>query len=539
MAALEDFSVSMDSEEDGWYDEDDDEEDDESNELIGPVKCLFCDSIQSSASLLFDHCQDKHDFSISHVCRLWNLDSISYIKMINFIRLKKPSGNNLCNRNIEQQPPWYSDDFMKPVDPEDLLLQYDIESLNMEDKSTQPNGQPLKSDIISVNGGDKEKITLSISEYHELLNKIQVSESRAIMAESDLQTALEDMNKLRSAAQKLMLAEPSVPVGPPSVQNLQQDEDESYFDSYSHFGIHHQMLQDKVRTESYRDFMLENRDYFKDKIVLDVGCGTGILSMFAAKAGASHVIGVDQSEIIYQAMDIVRENGLHDKITLLKGRLEDVDLPYEKVDIIISEWMGYFLLFESMLDTVLVARDRYLKPGGMVFPDICTISLAAIADQKLYDKDVNFWDDVYGFKMSCLRTEVIKESCVDVIDNKTVITDPCVIKELDISVCKISDLQFNTPFSLHVKRDGDITAIIGYFNIYFRKGLTKPIEFSTGPESTPTHWKQTVFLLPKPLPVVKGEKLDGMISCKKNRKDPRSLVISLTYNGLKHCYIME
>ena len=42
------------------------------------------------------------------------------------------------------------------------------------------------------------------------------------------------------------------------------------------------------------------------KVVLDVGCGTGILSMFAAKAGASHVIGIDQSEIIYQAMDIVR-----------------------------------------------------------------------------------------------------------------------------------------------------------------------------------------------------------------------------------------
>ena len=42
------------------------------------------------------------------------------------------------------------------------------------------------------------------------------------------------------------------------------------------------------------------------KVVLDIGCGTGILSMFAAKAGAKHVIGIDQSEIIYQAMDIVR-----------------------------------------------------------------------------------------------------------------------------------------------------------------------------------------------------------------------------------------
>lgn len=52
--------------------------------------------------------------------------------------------------------------------------------------------------------------------------------------------------------------------------------------------------------------MYQNPTLFKDKVVLDVGCGTGILSMFAARAGARKVIGVDQSEIVYQAMDIVR-----------------------------------------------------------------------------------------------------------------------------------------------------------------------------------------------------------------------------------------
>jgi len=53
---------------------------------------------------------------------------------------------------------------------------------------------------------------------------------------------------------------------------------------------------------------------------------------------------------------------------LLKGRLETLKIP-EKVDIIVSEWMGYFLLYESMFDSVIYARDNYLKPGGMLFPD--------------------------------------------------------------------------------------------------------------------------------------------------------------------------
>ena len=63
------------------------------------------------------------------------------------------------------------------------------------------------------------------------------------------------------------------------------------------------------------------------------------------------------------------KNGLTDKITIIQGLIEEVELPVEKVDIIISEWMGYFLLYESMLDCVLDARDKYLAPGGLLFPD--------------------------------------------------------------------------------------------------------------------------------------------------------------------------
>ena len=109
---------------------------------------------------------------------------------------------------------------------------------------------------------------------------------------------------------------------------------------------------------------------------------------FAVKAGAKHVIGVDMSSIIEKAREIVAANGMSNKITLLQGKMEEVTLPFHKVDIIISEWMGYFLLYESMLDTVLYARDTYLVPDGKIFPDKATIFLAGIEDGEYKDEKI-------------------------------------------------------------------------------------------------------------------------------------------------------
>ena len=91
-----------------------------------------------------------------------------------------------------------------------------------------------------------------------------------------------------------------------------------YFDSYSHFCIHEEMLKDEFRIKSYMNSMLQNKHIFKGKAVLDVGCGTGVLSMIAAKAGTSRVYGVECSGIIEQT-EI--NNGYDDRITLVKGKV--------------------------------------------------------------------------------------------------------------------------------------------------------------------------------------------------------------------------
>ena len=195
-----------------------------------------------------------------------------------------------------------------------------------------------------------------------------------------------------------------------------------YFDSYSHHGIHEEMLKDEVRTRTYQMAILNNKHLFENKIILDVGCGTGILSMFAVQAGAKHVYAVDCSSIINSAKRIVTDNNMSDKITLIQGKMEEIELPIpsQSVDIIISEWMGYFLLYESMLNTVLYARDKWLKPNGegIVFPDKAVMYLCGCEDEQMKYERIDFWENVYGFNMSALKEVALKEPVVDIVDPK-------------------------------------------------------------------------------------------------------------------------
>ncbi|KAG5975172.1 type I protein arginine N-methyltransferase Rmt1 [Claviceps cyperi] len=305
--------------------------------------------------------------------------------------------------------------------------------------------------------------------------------------------------------------------------------EQHYFKSYDHHGIHEEMLKDEVRTRSYMNAIIQNKHLFKDKVVLDVGCGTAILSMFAAKAGAKHVIGVDMSSIIFKAREIVKINGLSDKITLIQGKMEEIELPFPKVDIIISEWMGYFLLYESMLDTVLYARDKYLEKDGLIFPDKATIFFAGIEDGDYKEEKIGFWDNVYGFDYTPLKHTALSEPLVDTVDLNTTVTDPTPVLTLDLYTCTVADLAFATPFKLSIKRDDFIHALVAWFDIDFT-ACHKPIRFSTGPHTKYTHWKQTVFYLKDVLTVQSGEEVSCHLEVKPNAKNRRDLDIDIQYD---------
>lgn len=310
-----------------------------------------------------------------------------------------------------------------------------------------------------------------------------------------------------------------------------------YFDSYSHYSIHEEMLKDETRTLTYRRAIQMNEHLFKDKIVMDVGCGTGILSLFAASAGAKKVLAIDCSSIADSATKIVEENKMSHIITVLKIKIEDLkELPdnLKHVDIIISEWMGYCLFYESMLDSVLYARDRWLvKEGGLIFPDKAKLYFTAIEDRSYKEKKINFWDNVYGYKMSCIKDVSIAEPLVDNVGPKQIVSTNVVVKEINLHKVKVEDLTFNTKFKLEITRDDYVHAFMTWFDIEFTHCHT-PTGFSTAPDTKRfTHWKQTVFYFPDELIVQKGDEIGGVFKMKPNRSNKRDLDIQIEveYHG--------
>lgn len=221
-----------------------------------------------------------------------------------------------------------------------------------------------------------------------------------------------------------------------------EEDQPGYFDSYEDLEVHELMLCDKPRQEAYKTAILSNKLLFQGKTVLDVGSGTGILSIFCAQAGAKRVFAVEASNLAKLSEEIVKENGFENVISVHQCRVEDFQLPEDvpKVDIIVSEWMGFYLLHEGMLDSVLSARDRFLAADGSMFPESASIILAPCTLPSHFEH----WDDVNGVKMQSfarqLRLKKSEKPEVVVLKQENLLHEGEVMTWLDLKDVTIGDL---------------------------------------------------------------------------------------------------
>jgi protein arginine N-methyltransferase 6 len=173
-----------------------------------------------------------------------------------------------------------------------------------------------------------------------------------------------------------------------------------------------------------------------------------------------------------------------------------------KVDIIVSEWMGFYLVHESMLDSVLVARDKHLKQeSGFMLPSHASIWAAPCSLEDLKHTTIDYWRSVYGFDMSPLAQESIKRSKPEImiISPDQLLAQPVCVANFDLNNVTIEDLSsIDKRHFVSATRPGSFHGLAIWFETPFSpnvEGWAHPQVLSTSPSSNPTHWKQTIIPL--------------------------------------------
>jgi protein arginine N-methyltransferase 1 len=337
----------------------------------------------------------------------------------------------------------------------------------------------------------------------------------------------------------------------------------NYFCTYGYLYHQKDMLEDQNRMTAYHDAVRLNPDCFKDKVVLDVGTGSGVLAMWAAQAGAKKVYAVEATHMAAQARKIVAANGLSDVVEVIQCKVEELELP-EKVDVIISEWMGYFLLRESMFDSVLGARDKWMKPGGAMFPSHAKMYLSAIKTQKGGQKhqelqeSLHVWDDFvanthenYGIDLSCMNGEYEDEqkdhylntsAWVDIKPQQKV-SNVFTLASFDLNKCTMADISVlrELDFKLTLYPGGGppgsearAGAFAGWFDVTFAGSEENPceniVELTTAPDANgATHWGQQAFYMYPEISASDGAVISGKFDMLRRKENQRLYSVRISW----------
>jgi len=310
-----------------------------------------------------------------------------------------------------------------------------------------------------------------------------------------------------------------------------------YFQFYALLSQQQNMMQDYIRTATYQKAILDNSIDFENKVILDVGAGSGILSFFAVQAGAAKVYAIEASSMAQHANTLIRNNNMQSKIKVIAGKVEEIDL-HEKVDCIISEPMGYMLLNERMLESFLHAK-KWLKPNGKLYPSVGDLYIAPFTDESLYMEQANkanFWNQTsfYGVDLSSLKSsafdEYFRQPVVDTFDARIIISVP-VKHSIDFLKSSESDLfNIDVPLKYNVHAASVVHGLAFWFDVAFN-GSKCQTWLSTSPTQPLTHWYQVRCLFPQPFLVTRAAQLVGRLQLKANKKQSYDVTIMLTVEG--------
>lgn len=270
--------------------------------------------------------------------------------------------------------------------------------------------------------------------------------------------------------------------------------------SYADITGHASMAFDSVRNTAYAAAI--RRAVTPDSVVLDLGAGLGIHGLLAAQAGARRVFLVEPEAVVLAAQDVAQRNGFGDRVTAFRGRIEEVQLP-EKVDVIVSVFTGNLLFSEDLLPSLYHARDKWLKPGGVLLPDAAQLVLAPVSAPRTHAELIALWSQPhFGIDYSSVR----RYAPNNVLHTRgssfrpQLLAEPQTVVELDLTATHATDC--DVAVDVTASAEGTCSGLLAW--IRMRLGDQW---LGTGPEDPEVHWTPGFLPLDPELPVNAGDRM--------------------------------
>lgn len=258
---------------------------------------------------------------------------------------------------------------------------------------------------------------------------------------------------------------------------------------------HRTLIADRARNAAFEKAL---RAVIKkgETTVADIGTGTGLLALMAAKFGAREVYLYEVAEVAGVAAKILKANGARNCHLIPCHSTEMVDPP--KVNVVVSETLGNYAFEEHIIETLADAKKRFLKPGGVMIPRALEQLVAPVVSDRI-QREFDAWDAT-GFDLAVARQMSLNNIYVRTL------------KPAEMLDAKVWDtLTFGTDARSSRKGEAswkisEPTTIHG-FAVWWNAELVPGVSLSTAPDAPKTHWEQLYFPLLAPITAKKGESI--------------------------------
>ena len=273
---------------------------------------------------------------------------------------------------------------------------------------------------------------------------------------------------------------------------------------------HLSMLLDTARMDSYRRAITASVQ--PGDVVVDIGCGTGVLSFMACEAGAEKVFAIEGGPVIEAARELAIDNGFADRIEFISGWSIDVGIP-QLADVLITETIGNAGLDEGIVAWACDARQRLLRPGAVMLPQRLRLWVAACESYDDHALVSDWWSPELPYDYTSVHRRAAATLLFAEITPNNLLGQPELAADIDLRTAL--DETTTSSGVLRVDRDGTLHGLACWFDSLLCPGVT----VDNLPPREGSSWSQGFLPLAEPFEVVAGDILSWELSASADGED--------------------